>query len=161
MLLEQSAVQQSHEDAQGIVDILTAASTDCRMSKDLRQRLAAVREHAERITRNTALAGEPGATGHAPGITGCVRIPTIHLNGTSGEILRHQHRTAVEALRRAVDAICDAAPNARDYYVQGDDAGRAAQRAHEARIASLRGVRRELEAITSGIETQLEDRRSR
>jgi hypothetical protein len=152
--LEQSAVQQSNEDAREIVDILTAASTDCRMSVDLRQRLAAVRERAERITRNTALTNTPGATRH-------VRIPTIHLNGTSGEVLRHQHRTAVEALRRAVDAICDAAPNARDYYVQGDDAGHAARRAHEVRIASLRGVREELEAITRGIETQLEERRSR
>jgi len=152
--LEQSAVCQSYEDASEIVTILTAASTDCRMSDDLRQRLAAVKERAERITRNTELPSTPRATGS-------VQIPTIHLNGTSGEVLRHQHRTAVEALRRAVEAICDATPNGRDYYVQGDEAGRAAQRAHEARIASLRQIREELETITRGIETQLEGRRSR
>jgi hypothetical protein len=38
------------------VDILTAASTDCRLSGDLRQRLATVRELAARITRNTVMA---------------------------------------------------------------------------------------------------------
>lgn len=154
MLLEQRAVQQSHEDAQKIVDVLTPASTDCPMSGNLAQRLAAVRELAERITRNTA----PGAIGHPSGATGHVRIPTLHLRGTSGEVLRHQHRTAVEALRRAVDAVCDAVPHARDYHMQGDDAVRSAQRDHAVRIAFLRGVREELEAITSGIETQLEDR---
>lgn len=151
-LLERSAVQQSHEDAQEIVDILTAASTDCRMSLDLRQRLTAVRERAERIARNTEVEPENSHEGR-------VRIPTIHLNGTSGEVLRHQYRTAVEALHRAVDATCDASPNARDYYGQGDDAGQAAQHAHVTRVASLQHVRRELEAITRGIEKQLETHR--
>lgn len=88
----------------------------------------------------------------------CVMIPTLHLNGTSGEVLRHQHRTAIEALRRALDALCEAAPNGRDYYVQGDEAGRKAQRKHEARVASLRRVRAELETITRGIEVQLDAR---
>lgn len=46
-LLEPSVVQQFYEDAQEICAILTTASTDCRMSLDLRQRLAAVKERAE------------------------------------------------------------------------------------------------------------------
>ena len=52
--LECYAMQQSHEDAEEIVQILTAAFTDFRIPLDLRQRLAAVKERAERIVRNTA-----------------------------------------------------------------------------------------------------------
>ena len=150
--LEHSAVQQSHEDAREIVDILTAASTDCRMSLDLRQRLAAVRERTERIARNT----DVGSVGTHEAR---VQIPTVHLNDSSGEVLRHQYATAVEALRRAVDATCEARPNARDYYVQGNGAGHTAQREHEARVASLQRIRGELVTIVDGIESQLKARR--
>jgi hypothetical protein len=185
--LEHSAVQQSYEDAREIVDILTAASADCRMSLDLRQRLSAVRERAERIARNTEVAGDRCVGHDARGMketgdrhkervriptihlteeTGDrhverVRIPTIHLNGTSGEVLHHQYATAIEALRRAMEAACDTRPNERDYYVQGADAGRTAQREHETRVASLRRVREELVSITEGIQGQLEARQGR
>jgi hypothetical protein len=54
-VLERSATEQSNEDAREIVQILVAAFTDCRMSLDLRQRLAAVKERAERIVRNTEM----------------------------------------------------------------------------------------------------------
>jgi hypothetical protein len=49
-------------------------------------------------------------------------IPTVHLNGTSGEDLLDQYGSAVEAVREAIDAVCDTGPNARDYYVHGADA---------------------------------------
>jgi hypothetical protein len=83
-------------------------------------------------------------------------IPTVHLNGTAGEVLRDQHTTAAEAVRKAIDALCNAGPNARDYYVQGPDAGLAAQREHEARIATLKRVRDELAAIAEGIQDQID-----
>ena len=85
-------------------------------------------------------------------------IPTVHLNGISGEVLRDQYTTAAEAVRKALDAICDTGPNARDYYVQGPDAALAAQREHEARIASLKRVRDELAAIAEGVQDQLDVR---
>ncbi len=85
-------------------------------------------------------------------------IPTVHLNGTPGERLRDQYMDAVEAVRKAVDAVCDAGPNARDYYVQGPDAGLAAQREHEARIKALKTVRDELASIAEGIQDQLDAR---
>lgn len=92
-------------------------------------------------------------------------IPTVHLNGTAGEVLRDRHTTAVEALRKAIDAVCDAGPNARDYYVQGPDAALAAQREHEARLASLKRVRDDLASIAEGIQDQIDakeaSRRSR
>ena len=92
-------------------------------------------------------------------------IPTVHLNGTAGEVLRGQYAAAAEAVRKAIDALCDAGPNARDYYVQGSDASLAAQREHEARLASLKHVRDELSAIREGLQDQIDakdaSRRSR
>ena len=83
-------------------------------------------------------------------------IPTVHMNGTAGEVLRDQYTTAAEAIRRALDAVCNSGPNARDYYVQGPEAARAAQREHEERIAALKRVRDELASIAVGIQDQLD-----
>lgn len=94
-----------------------------------------------------------------------MQIPSVHLNGTAGEVLREQYGAAATAVRQAIDAICDAGPNARDYYVQGPDAGQIAQREHEARVAALKRVRDELATIIEGIQDQLDakeaSRRSR
>ena len=44
-------------------------------------------------------------------------VPTIHLNGTSHDELLRQILDAKEAIRKAVEALANAAPNMRDYYV--------------------------------------------
>lgn len=62
-------------------------------------------------------------------------FPTVHLNGTSGDDLFRQVCEAGSALRRALAAMSEAAPNARDYYPQGDLAFRAAVREHDERCA--------------------------
>lgn len=85
-------------------------------------------------------------------------VPIVHSNGTTGEVLLDQYTSAAHAVQAAIDAVCDAGPNARDYYVQGPDAGLAAQRAHEARVKTLKGVRDELVAIAEGIQDQLDAR---
>jgi hypothetical protein len=85
-------------------------------------------------------------------------IPTVHGNGTAGEVLLDQYSAARDAVQKALDAICDAGPNARDYYVQGPDAGLAAQREHEARVKALKTVRDELAAIVEGVQDQLDAR---
>lgn len=156
-LLDHGAVQQIHKGAREIMDILTAASADCRMSRDLRQRLAAAKERVERIAHIIETSDLPMEHAAKSG----VKIPTVHLNGTSGEVLRHQYITASEALRRAMDATCEARPNDRDYYVQDPEAGAQAQREHRARVISLGHIREELEAISSGIWQQLEKRQPR
>ena len=56
LALEHFGVEQSNEDAKEIVQILDAALAECRISLDLRQRLAAVKDRAERIVRNTEIA---------------------------------------------------------------------------------------------------------
>lgn len=85
-------------------------------------------------------------------------VPTVHLNGTTGEVLRDQYAAAAEAVRKALDALCDTGPNARDYYVQGSDAALTAQREHEARVTSLKRVLLELAAIAEGVQDQLDTR---
>ena len=87
-----------------------------------------------------------------------VKIPTLHLNGTSGEVLRDQWTAAHKAVCDAIAAVCEAGPNARDYYVQGPDAALAAQREHEARVKALRQVRDEIFQIADAIDAQLLDR---
>jgi hypothetical protein len=84
--------------------------------------------------------------------------PTIHLNGTAGEVLLDQYTTARDAVVKAISAVCDAGPNARDYYVQGPDAPLAAQRDHEARVKALKLVRDELAAIVDGLQDQIDER---
>ena len=85
-------------------------------------------------------------------------VPTVHLNGSSGKVLLDQYTAAAESVRQAIDKLCDAGPNARDYYVQGSDAAQAAQREHESRLAALKRVRLELVAIVEGIQDQLDER---
>lgn len=80
-----------------------------------------------------------------------MRLPTIHLNGTSREALLRDIATTVHALREALSALSKGYPNARDYYPQGPDAIGEAQREHEDRMRRVRSVVTELETIWEGI----------
>lgn len=71
----------------------------------------------------------------------------MHLNGTSRERLADGYRAARHALRKAEDALQEAAPNARDYYPQGPGAYEEAAREHRERQAALSKVREELFGI--------------
>jgi len=83
-------------------------------------------------------------------------IPTVHMNGTTGEVLLDQYTAAATAISKAIDAVCDAGPNARDYYVQGPDAALAAQREHEARVQKLKSVRDEICQIVESLQDQID-----
>ena len=88
-------------------------------------------------------------------------IPTIHLNGSSGENLRNETRNAYLAVCAAIDELCTAAPNARDYYPQGPAAWPAADDAHRSRLERLIAVRDELSELYRGIHDQLDERAAR
>lgn len=81
-------------------------------------------------------------------------VPTVHLNGTSKDELLRQVRDAVKALKPAIDALIEAGPNGRDYYLAGPDALREAQNEHHLRLSRLRSVREELEGLYEAIEEQ-------
>ena len=78
-------------------------------------------------------------------------VPTIHLNGTSKHQLLNELTGALNALHLAIEAVQDAAPNGRDYYIQGPDAGAKAQAQHADRLARLASVRNELSEIAESI----------
>ena len=80
-----------------------------------------------------------------------MQIPTIHLNGTSKDGLIEPLHNAILALDAAITAVCEAAPNARDYYPQGPAAFTAAQDEHTARLKQLDAVKEELETLAAAI----------
>jgi len=88
-----------------------------------------------------------------------IQKPTIHLNGTSPEALLDAYKVATGALRRAIECLHDAAPNARDYYPQGDDATRAATREHVSRAERLRSVLEELFELYEHVSDQADARK--
>lgn len=86
-----------------------------------------------------------------------MRIPTVHLNGTSGEELQEQIEGASRAVTIAICKIRGAWPNGRDYYIQdGDDPLREAHREWNTRVSKLEEVERELSEIAEDIGKQLE-----
>lgn len=70
--------------------------------------------------------------------------PTLHLNGSSRTALRDALLSANNRLRGAIEALHGCAPNARDYYPQGDSAFPGAAVEHRARLERLTAVRAEL-----------------
>lgn len=93
-----------------------------------------------------------------------VIAPVVHLNGTNGNDLIEQLANAANGVDAAVLALKDAAPNARDYYVQdanSGDAYRQARDEHAARFEKLEDVRRELQAMLADVHDQVDARRAR
>jgi hypothetical protein len=78
--------------------------------------------------------------------------PTVHLNGTSKASLAQQYENAAATLQAAIKALYEAAPNARDYYVQGPDAFNVAAREHAARAQTLAAVLADLQALWEHVE---------
>ena len=78
-------------------------------------------------------------------------VPTIHMNGTSKESLLDDACNVMNAIYKAIDVACAAAPNARDYYTQGNEAYSKARDEHDARIERLEAVRKEYEALALAI----------
>lgn len=70
--------------------------------------------------------------------------PTIHLNGTDAMSLYNDYDAAAQAVREALRKLTQAAPNARDYYPQGDRAFQAAVVEHEKRWEKLESVAKDL-----------------
>lgn len=81
-------------------------------------------------------------------------IPTVHLNGTKGDDLVEQLCDARSALRDAIKALQNAAPNGRDYYPQGPGAINEAIEQHSRWRQSLEDVYRDLGSLAEAIVDQ-------
>ena len=90
-----------------------------------------------------------------------MRTPTIHLNGSSAEELQVKIEDAISAVFLARNALMLCAPNARDYYPQGEGAYAEAAREHDARSKRLYDVQNELNEIGESIVKHLEERARR
>ncbi len=83
-----------------------------------------------------------------------MRIPTVHGNGDSKRTLLEDNLRAHTAIVDAITAVARAAPNGRNFYVNGAYAIQEAMEEHFARLARLNVIREEYETILEGIEAQ-------
>lgn len=84
-----------------------------------------------------------------------LRVPTVHLNGTSRDELLDNLRKAWRAVHDAGEAVRKTCPHDRDYYTQSDpDAGKIARAQHIERMRKLDGIKDELKAIAIAIQEQ-------
>jgi len=63
--------------------------------------------------------------------------PIVHLNGTSKEALLEQREVVYQALRTVERALCQMAPNGRDYYPEPGRMDKA-QAQHERRMGMVK-----------------------
>ena len=87
-------------------------------------------------------------------------FPAIHLNGTGAETLLEGYVAAYLAVGDAIDTLRKVEFNARDYYVQGENAWGNALKNREELFRKLDAVKSELEAHAEHIQTQIEIRNS-
>lgn len=80
--------------------------------------------------------------------------PTIHLNGTSGKDLWNEYHAVYEAIKTAIDKLCDATCNGRDFYPQGPAAFSQARSERDEALSKLREVKLYTEEVLMGIMAQ-------
>lgn len=85
--------------------------------------------------------------------------PTVHLNGSSADTLLEGYEAAAESLGAALEALAGAAPNARDYYVQGPSAFEEARREHVARLEKVTAVLEEIRLLHRAVYRQKDARK--
>ena len=73
-------------------------------------------------------------------------LPTVHLNGTSRQMLSEGYGNAYRALQQAIRAFKEIEHNARDYYVAGPVAWPQATTQRNVMRSHLRSVQQYLEA---------------
>lgn len=78
-------------------------------------------------------------------------LPTVHFNGTSRDELLRQHVDAIQTIHAAIEAVQRAAPNGRDYYLQGESAIGQALYEYRDRLKRLESVLSELNTIAESL----------
>lgn len=86
-----------------------------------------------------------------------LEFPTLHINGTSYEMLAEGYDLAHDAIRDALEALGRIEFNARDYYVKEGSWSRAVTQMDE-RKRKLREVFDEIEAIMVNLYEQNQER---
>jgi hypothetical protein len=81
-----------------------------------------------------------------------MQVPSIHNNSTDKQELFYGYHTAMIAVETAIEAIQDAAPHPRDYYVQEAGSFRSALHEHMERLNKLYQIKGELSLIIIAIQ---------
>ena len=81
-------------------------------------------------------------------------VPTIHPNGDTAKTLIEQLLTVRNATVSVMGALKSAAPNARNYYPQGDMAFTTAKSQYRRRMDALLNIQDEILADLRGIQKQ-------
>lgn len=80
-----------------------------------------------------------------------IMIPSIHLNGDTREELLRINRAAYDAAKSLIDALIEAGPNGRNFYVQGPEALGKAVAQHRLRVARAEGIKAEMEEVVHSL----------
>ena len=81
-----------------------------------------------------------------------LQTPRVHLNGTPKQTLMDEYLQALDAARQAYNVVgVRGCPNQRDYYPLGAAAWDSAIHEHNVRMAKLKDVCDELEALVIAI----------
>jgi hypothetical protein len=86
------------------------------------------------------------------------RVPILHLNGTSSEVLLEGYREVGHAIIALADKIHAAAPNSRDYYPLAGNAYEHARNECAANLAELDKLRIYYLEMLQGIQAQVDQR---
>jgi hypothetical protein len=76
-----------------------------------------------------------------------MKLPTIHLNGTSAKSLAESYQFAATELSSALTALENVELNGRDYYPQGQEAWSQAREEYIERCRKLKNIVDEVQAI--------------
>lgn len=88
-------------------------------------------------------------------------IPTVHINGSDAQTLLDANMDVLATLRILDTKIREAAPNARDYYVDGSGVYELARKEHDVALRAIQGVADRYFEIVEGIRGQIEARDAR
>ena len=81
--------------------------------------------------------------------------PTVHLNGTAGEVLAKEWHTAARKLLEARDAVNAITVNPRDYYVRSGTSFGMASRHIAELTRALRQIENDIRTIHLEVQDQL------
>lgn len=90
-----------------------------------------------------------------------MKVPTIHLNGSSPQVLLRQYHDAISALNTAIEKLRAIEVHGRDYYPQGPTALGDALDEHRARVTAVCNVQNDLLHIAEYILDAIESRAKR
>ena len=91
-----------------------------------------------------------------------MQLPQLNINGTDGEALMNEYREAARALGKAIEALEAVTVHGRDYQTLANASSAAsdAYREHRERLAKLRTVHGELQALYSDVYAQWDERQA-